>query len=372
MVLTRRRSALAQADAVANVLLCKPALAIIAERLGLRHIDCLLGVCHAMSAAGREAQRRWAILEANIPLNIKRLETIERELSDTVGGREALYLCARTDGKGVAIPRGNRILLISPTLSLSRLNVSGCGHGDWTPDLRGIAVVHEGDHKGDFYLIERPPDMRPAIGDDGRECDAAHVVNRLQALTKTSTRTKCRSSDSLGPLLDYPSGLAMRHGRVYVSDTLNHRIVCFDWLLRHLWTVGGFGFEPGRLFTPYGLDASDDHLYVCDNGNDRISVHRADSGAFVRTLGDARNGFGLTQPRDCAVVELNLGVGPTRLLVTEPTRLTVLSLETGEPLQFVRFDGALSLWGVCVVETTVWVLDAEKATIFLAEIGLNI
>ena len=114
-----------------------------------------------------------------------------------------------------------------------------------------------------------------------------------------------RSVDAPGPRLEFPSGVAWRDGRLFVSDVFNHRVCVYDDGLRHRCSFGGYGSTPGQLCTPYGLDARDGLVYVCDNGNHRISVHSADDGAFVRSLGDKAAGagprFALVQPRDCAV-----------------------------------------------------------------------
>ena len=117
--------------------------------------------------------------------------------------------------------------------------------------------------------------------------------------------------------------------------------------MRHEYSFGGFGSAPGQLFTPYGLDACVKHVYVCDNGNNRVSVHHASDGRFEAVLGGGSgDAHTLHQPRDCALV--TNGAEPSRLIVTEATRLVVLSLPSGAPMQLLRINGARSLWGVCV------------------------
>ncbi len=87
----------------------------------------------------------------------------------------------------------------------------------------------------------------------------------------------------------------------------------------------------GELITPYGLDAYDGHVYVCDNGNHRVSVHSTSDGSYERAFDGGWDAFALTQPRDCAVVRARSRA--EWLVVTEATRVQVLAIQTGEPVQ---------------------------------------
>lgn len=89
---------------------------------------------------------------------------------------------------------------------------------------------------------------------------------------------------------------------------------------------------------------------VADNGNHRIAVHSANDGSFERVLCGGAGAFALTQPRDCAVVRDPDAAGRGRwLCTTEATRVMVLALDSGSPVQVVPVPGARSLWGVTVL-----------------------
>jgi len=74
-------------------------------------------------------------------------------------------------------------------------------------------------------------------------------------------------------------------GRLYVCDTANHRIQCFeaDGALSHI--ISGAGQSPGELKFPYDIDvAPDDTLIVCEYGNNRISRFNT-SGELIGCFG---------------------------------------------------------------------------------------
>jgi len=76
-------------------------------------------------------------------------------------------------------------------------------------------------------------------------------------------------------------------GRLYVCDTANHRIQCFepDGTFSHI--IGGAGQSPGELKFPYDIDvAPDDTLIICEYGNNRISQFET-SGKFIGCFGRA-------------------------------------------------------------------------------------
>jgi hypothetical protein len=114
--------------------------------------------------------------------------------------------------------------------------------------------------------------------------------------------------------LGYASGVAVSGTKLYVADAANHRISVFDAVsgafVRALGkNVGGSGVDTcttvsgceagsyggaaGQLADPSGVAVSDTKLYVADQGNQRISVFDAVSGAFVRALGKDVGGSGV-------------------------------------------------------------------------------
>ena len=89
---------------------------------------------------------------------------------------------------------------------------------------------------------------------------------------------------------DFPHGVAVdAKGRVYVTDTANHRILVFDGKGKLLRPLGKEGMKAGEFKNPYGVAVDSKGLiYVSDSGNHRIQVFKAD-GTFVKIWGE----FGL-------------------------------------------------------------------------------
>ncbi|TAN23584.1 MAG: hypothetical protein EPN32_11220, partial [Rhodanobacter sp.] len=83
---------------------------------------------------------------------------------------------------------------------------------------------------------------------------------------------------------DGPNGIAVADHRVYVADSLNHRIQIFD-LQGHFLSiiaVGPQGLLPQAR--PMNLNIAGDKLYVGDYWNDAVQVFTLD-GYLLRTLG---------------------------------------------------------------------------------------
>ncbi len=81
-------------------------------------------------------------------------------------------------------------------------------------------------------------------------------------------------------------------GQLFVCDTANHRIQCFepDGKLAHI--ISSPGASPGELKFPYDIDlAPDNTLIVCEYGNHRISRFDT-SGKLVGCFGRAGRGPG--------------------------------------------------------------------------------
>ena len=82
-----------------------------------------------------------------------------------------------------------------------------------------------------------------------------------------------------------PRGVAVApDGRVWVSDTGNHRVLSYDPLLGDRRIVGKKGSGPGELMSPMGIAVSPKgEVFVADTGNKRIQVFAAD-GSLARIL----------------------------------------------------------------------------------------
>lgn len=71
-----------------------------------------------------------------------------------------------------------------------------------------------------------------------------------------------------------PQGLAVdAAGRVWVAETLRHRVLVFDALFRPLAAIGSPGEAPGQFRQPQDLAlTTDGWLLVADTGNDRVQA----------------------------------------------------------------------------------------------------
>src|SRR6185369_1021264 len=79
-----------------------------------------------------------------------------------------------------------------------------------------------------------------------------------------------------------PYGVAVFHGRVYVSDSQLHTVMVFDIPGQRFFKIGDD--DLGRLVTPMGLDVdAKGNLYVVDSGAKLVQVYDKD-GRFLRTL----------------------------------------------------------------------------------------
>lgn len=99
--------------------------------------------------------------------------------------------------------------------------------------------------------------------------------------------------------LDRPTGLVWEDStrRLFVADTLGHRIWVFDGEGRMLFNFGGRGVGHGQFNFPSHLGLSGRQLLVNDSMNFRVQAFDTD-GNFVSSFGDHGNGSGyLSQPK---------------------------------------------------------------------------
>jgi hypothetical protein len=90
---------------------------------------------------------------------------------------------------------------------------------------------------------------------------------------------------------DDPTGIAVAHGEVLVSDARNGRIQVFDLEGNFKRQIGAPGQGPGGLGRPMNLSVADGEVYVADYWNDRIQVFALD-GRPRRTIGGPGSGPG--------------------------------------------------------------------------------
>jgi DNA-binding beta-propeller fold protein YncE len=102
--------------------------------------------------------------------------------------------------------------------------------------------------------------------------------------------------------LQRPTGLAFdtQTKRLYVADTLSHRIVVFDDNGEKLFEFGKRGAGNGEFNFPSHIFISDGKLLINDNMNFKIQVFDID-GRFLSSFGDHGDGSGsFSQPKGVA------------------------------------------------------------------------
>jgi len=84
-----------------------------------------------------------------------------------------------------------------------------------------------------------------------------------------------------------PYGVAVYHGRVYVTDTVDRDVMVFDIADNRFFQFGDD--SPGDIKKPHGIavSASRKEVYVCDSSAKHIMVYDLD-GKFLRAFGDKR------------------------------------------------------------------------------------
>lgn len=102
--------------------------------------------------------------------------------------------------------------------------------------------------------------------------------------------------------LGQPAGIAVSTDRIYVSDTLNHRIMVYGLEGVFIQSFGQRGIAPGEFNFPTYLwfDPRQNRLWVADSGNFRFQWFEPD-GRLAGTLGKAGNRPGyIARPRGIA------------------------------------------------------------------------
>ena len=108
------------------------------------------------------------------------------------------------------------------------------------------------------------------------EVDDGGVVRKYDAVS--GAELAHWGSDGSGPgQFNMAQGVAVdASGRVYVTDTYNHRVQVFDNDGAFLLQWGSYGSAPGQFYRPMGIGiAADGRIYVGDTWNGRVQIFGA-------------------------------------------------------------------------------------------------
>lgn len=146
------------------------------------------------------------------------------------------------------------------------LLLAGCAVTTQAPKVQEIPVFPAAPDEARF-IYER---TLYSSADVAKEDKNAELKRFLTGETKT------------GEGLGKPYGVAVFHGRVFVSDTGLHSVAVFDIPGQRFFRIGED--DLGKLVTPIGLDVDGKgNLYVVDSGAKLVQVYDQD-GKYLRTL----------------------------------------------------------------------------------------
>lgn len=165
---------------------------------------------------------------------------------------------------------------------------------------------------------------------------ALFFVNSPDAAPKTRVYEVVRTIGAEGTeegKFRHPSGIFVdSFGRIYVADTLNHRVQVFDDNDRPVLVLGKSGEGRGSLHLPEDVALSPaGDIYVADTGNNRIQIY-APSGEYIGRIPDDK--------RLKAVLD-----APGGIAFDDRGNLYVVNTGDGRILKFSPGGQLLETWG---------------------------
>jgi DNA-binding beta-propeller fold protein YncE len=161
--------------------------------------------------------------------------------------------------------------------------------------------------------------------------------------------------------LERPTGLAAARDRLYVVDTLGHRVVVVSLAGAIIGSFGERGGGPGQFNFPTNIArGGDGRLYVTDSMNFRVQLFDADGG-YLRAFGQLGDGSGdFDKPKGIAVdsaghIYVVEGFNDVVQIFDESGRFLLSFGESG--------SGDGQFWlpsGIAIADDTVYVADSAN------------
>jgi len=144
--------------------------------------------------------------------------------------------------------------------------------------LASCAVTHEAPKPQAIPVFPQPPDEARFYFERSIYTSADVVKDEKNGDLRRMLTGESRTGEGLGK----PYGVAVYHGRVFVSDTALHAVAVFDIPEQRFFKIGDE--DPGKLVMPIGLDVdAKGNLYVVDSATRQVQVYDKD-GNFLRLL----------------------------------------------------------------------------------------
>ncbi|MHB9102922.1 MAG: hypothetical protein ACYC2E_15615 [Sulfuricella sp.] len=160
--------------------------------------------------------------------------------------------------------------LINPLILAAALVLGGCVS---VPETKEAAQV--------IPVFPPPPD-EPRFIYERSLYSSADI--KPEESSSDKFRRMATGEQTQGEGLSKPYSIAVRHGRVYVSDSASHAVMVFDIPAKRFFTIGEE--EPGQLMLPLGVDMDKQgNLYVVDSSAKKVMVYDKE-GKFLRSIGD--------------------------------------------------------------------------------------
>jgi DNA-binding beta-propeller fold protein YncE len=148
--------------------------------------------------------------------------------------------------------------------------------------LAACAVTTEAPKLQPIPVFPSPPDEARFYFERSLYTSADVLKEDKNAGLRRMLTGESRTGEGLGK----PYGVAVYHGRVYVSDTALHAVAVFDIPGQRFFKIGDD--DPGKLAMPIGLDVDGKgNLYVVDSAAKQVQIYDKD-GNFLRTLAGAK------------------------------------------------------------------------------------
>jgi len=148
--------------------------------------------------------------------------------------------------------------------------------------ITGCAVSQQPLKVQEIPVFPSPPDEARFFYERSIYTSADVVSEDKNANLRRLLTGEPRTGEGLGK----PYGVAVYHGRVFVSDTALHYVAVFDIPNQRYFKIGEE--EVGHIGVPVGLDVDGKgNLYVVDSAAKHVQVYDKD-GRFLRTLAEAK------------------------------------------------------------------------------------